>query len=224
MKLDLKEGQAKFTRLDVLGSRGYILAKPTKGIIKTLSEKVQEIENGFDKAIPYNDKLAGQIDKEYQIDPWNDLELYLLNLSKAYNEGAPNYMKKNDLFSPIHHPNIKVSLSSLWVNFQEKYEYNPPHNHSGLYSFVIWHKIPFTREDEIKFGPGKGKTQYNTNGNFCFLLGDGDHVASQNLPVDKSWENILAFFPSDLYHQVYPFYSSDEYRVTVSGNLYISSI
>ena len=38
-------------------------------------------------------------------------------------------------------------------------------------------------------------------------------------PVDKSFEGRMFLFPSIMSHQVYPFYTSDEYRITVSGNM-----
>ena len=34
--------------------------------------------------------------------------------------------------------------------------------------------------------------------------------------MDKSWEGKLLMFPSLLHHQVYPFYTSDGIRITVS--------
>jgi len=39
------------------------------------------------------------------------------------------------------------------------------------------------------------------------------------LDVDKSFENKLLMFPASYNHQVYPFYTSDEERITVSGNV-----
>jgi hypothetical protein len=32
-------------------------------------------------------------------------------------------------------------------------------------------------------------------------------------------ENTLLLFPAKLTHAVYPFYSSDDYRISVSGNV-----
>ena len=39
------------------------------------------------------------------------------------------------------------------------------------------------------------------------------------LDVDKSKEGYFVIFPSNLNHQVFPFYSSDDYRITVAGNI-----
>ena len=39
------------------------------------------------------------------------------------------------------------------------------------------------------------------------------------IDVDKSFEGKMLVFPSKLQHLVYPFYTSDEHRITVSGNV-----
>jgi hypothetical protein len=39
------------------------------------------------------------------------------------------------------------------------------------------------------------------------------------IDVDKSFEGKMLMFPNSAYHTVYPFYTSDDYRITVSGNL-----
>ena len=38
------------------------------------------------------------------------------------------------------------------------------------------------------------------------------------LPVDKSFEGKMLMFSANQLHEVYPFYTSDDLRVTVSGN------
>jgi hypothetical protein len=44
-------------------------------------------------------------------------------------------------------------------------------------------------------------------------------IRNQILPVDKSFEGKLVLFPGNMNHSVTPFYTSDEYRITVSGNI-----
>jgi hypothetical protein len=34
----------------------------------------------------------------------------------------------------------------------------------------------------------------------------------------------MAFFPASLYHSVNPFYTSDEYRISIAGNVYCSPV
>ena len=44
----------------------------------------------------------------------------------------------------------KLFISDLWVNYQKKYEFNPPHSHSGVASFVIFIHIPYDLSEEEK--------------------------------------------------------------------------
>ncbi|BCU96073.1 MAG: hypothetical protein CM15mV11_1480 [Caudoviricetes sp.] len=44
---------------------------------------------------------------------------------------------------------------------------------------------------------------------------------AKHIPLDKNYEWKMVLFPSRMYHGVNPFYTSDEYRVSISGNLYI---
>ena len=40
-----------------------------------------------------------------------------------------------------------------------------------------------------------------------------------SLNIDKSYEGKMIMFKASQIHSVYPFYTSDDYRITVSGNL-----
>ena len=44
-------------------------------------------------------------------------------------------------------------------------------------------------------------------------------IISTTAPVDKSFEGKMFMFPATQSHLVYPFYTSNEYRITVSGNI-----
>jgi len=104
------------------------------------------------------------------------------------------------------------------VNFQKKYEFNPIHDHTGIMSFVIWMQIPYLMEDELKASPGASANP-NLAGHFAFhytnTLGDICHFF---IPADKTQENTILLFPARMKHSVFPFYSSDDFRITVSGN------
>ena len=84
--------------------------------------------------------------------------------------------------------------------------------------FVIWLDIPFWEEDEINLTPDI-PAEKNEAGNFSFVFSDPlNTVKTHNICVDKSFENTLCVFPASLRHCVYPFYTSDDYRITVAGN------
>jgi|TARA_R100001015_G_C4586160_1_gene142079 hypothetical protein len=121
-------------------------------------------------------------------------------------------------------------VHDLWCNFQKKYEFNPPHSHSGIYSFVIFVHIPYNlNEEEAYFGevpkstnrePAVDSAMHNHTSKFAFINSDyaGENVCDC-LDVDKSFEGKMLMFPSRQIHQVFPFYTSEDYRITVSGNI-----
>lgn len=112
-------------------------------------------------------------------------------------------------------------LDDLWVNFQRAGEFNSPHRHPGVLSFVIWLDIPYLIEDEQARARERDYARTSTVvANFQFLytniLGE---ITQCNLPVDRRWNGRMAMWPSSLLHAVYPFATSRDYRITVSGNL-----
>ena len=167
----------------------------------------------------YNSHLAGHIKQEFEYKNWPDiLEKYLV-----YKIENNTMLKKYSDNLNILDKNLPYYLDSLWCNFQKKYEFNPFHYHSGIFSFIFFLKIPYEYDTEINYFPlcssgNRGKE--NTNSKLCFFgLSQYGKIKDYNLSVDKSFENKLIIFPAELHHLVYPFYTSDDYRITVSGNI-----
>ena len=46
-------------------------------------------------------------------------------------------------------------------------------------------------------------------------------VGFKMLDVDNEYEGKIMMFPSSLVHCVYPFYTSDDYRISLSGNIWL---
>ena len=167
----------------------------------------------------YNSHLAGHIKQEFEYKNWPDiLEKYLV-----YKIENNTMLKKYSDNLNILDKNLPYYLDSLWCNFQKKYEFNPFHYHSGIFSFIFFLKIPYEYDTEINYFPlcssgNRGKE--NTNSKLCFFgLSHYGKIKDYSLSVDKSFENKLIIFPAELHHLVYPFYTSDDYRITVSGNI-----
>ena len=198
-------------------SKPYIIATFTKEQLQPLIDTVKEIKLNDDQE--YNHKLAGNIEHEYSLHTNQNLVNYLTGLY------TPLIKYHNDLVGyentlTFNSEDSNLILHNLWVNFQRKHEFNPIHNHGGVLSFVIWLQIPYNIEDEMKRTASK-KSNTNVPGNFFFSYLNPNNlggIQTANLPVDKTWEYKTALFPSSLLHGVYPFYTSDEYRISVSGN------
>ena len=114
-------------------------------------------------------------------------------------------------------------LQSFWVNYQKQGEFNPIHDHNGVYSFVVWMKIP-TRHFEQNKNPISLKSNDHLISAFQFhyvnILGQiKHHVCEMNPEV----EGTILFFPAKLSHSVYPFYNCDEDRISVSGNIKLNT-
>tara|TARA_A100001515_G_scaffold21251_1_gene16069 strand:- start:85 stop:675 length:591 start_codon:yes stop_codon:yes gene_type:complete len=191
----------------------YIIADVPKEILSKLEICIQE--KGLDK---YNKELAGNIKREYGIPKGKSIiSPFLMQMILAYNEKYPNFWKVKH--SMMKYKPVDVELQSLWVNFQKKHEFNPMHTHDGIYSFVIWHKVPYSIDDEKAQFHETNKDDIRAGMFSFFMLDPSGRIYQQPIPVDKTWEGKIALFPADLNHMVYPFYTSDDYRVSISGNL-----
>lgn len=193
-------------------NQGFILDKLTPDQMCPILEEINKIQDDFSKGQAFNDRLAGNILREYQlVDNFDYVQDLVLPYCHKYQE---QYRHPVSQLLPL-------ALNGLWVNFQAAGEFNPIHSHSGVFSFVIWVKIPYKIQEEIEAGPGKDSA-YKVAGNFSFhytdVLGE---IRSHNIPVDSSMEHYIAVFPSVMKHSVNPFYSSKDYRITVAGNFAI---
>jgi hypothetical protein len=199
---------------------GYILHKLQDSELSHISQRIKDIQDNFDTSTPVNYQLIGQIEREFDLgdDKKCQEEMYkiLMPLVEEY-ENHFTYLKNRSRLLVDKSP--ALTLESLWVNYQKKYEFNPTHNHNGVYSFVIWHKIPYSIEDEKQNSPGK-KANNALAGHFEFQFTNSlGNILQESLPVDKEWNNTICLFPAEMIHNVYPFFTSDDYRITISGNI-----
>jgi hypothetical protein len=190
-----------------------ILPKESMDVFR---EEVSYIENNFDSIKTSNHTLAGNIAREYQLDfeSIQKTEHILLPYAKSYVD-SNRFLFGKDM------DNSKLKLESTWINFQSKHEFNPPHNHTGIISFVVWVKIPYSSTEE-RLNKSIKHSNAPLAGSFQFLYTDAlGGICPHNIHCDNNMENTLLMFPAQLKHAVYPFYTSDEYRITISGNFVI---
>ena len=116
-------------------------------------------------------------------------------------------------------PAPKFKLNGFWVNYQKQYEFNPPHNHSSNYSFVVFMKIPTHWKEQHEL-PMCVNSATPCAGDFSFLFSDQNvGIKIHKIKLSPEYEGKMLFFPSHLTHQVYPFYGTEEERITISGNI-----
>tara|TARA_Y100000401_G_C8254367_1_gene189894 strand:+ start:178 stop:729 length:552 start_codon:yes stop_codon:yes gene_type:complete len=172
-----------------------------------LEEKVDESMMSYIRSqiklakLDYKHELVGHISSSLQLpDVENKLSNYVLDVAKQL-----NYLYTPDL-----------EMKKTWVNFQKKYEFNPVHYHGGTISFVIWVKVPYTYEDECKVDSVRNRERPCAG---CFEFLHTNTLGQIKKTLYPPTENILLVFPSTLSHCVYPFYTSDEERISISGNI-----
>ena len=176
------------------------------------------LDSNFQSANSYKEKLAGAIEQEYRIyESTHLLEKFIQEVVPIYWKSVGNHERAND-----HHIiRVNEGQKDIWVNFSKKGEYNPLHTHSGLLSFVLWYKMPFIIEDEKNL-PIVNVGTVNTGACFQFNFLEMDSkgaIGQHTIEADRSYENKMIIFPSNLQHCVYPFFTSDDYRISLSGNI-----
>ena len=195
---------------------GVFSAKLSEEQMEPIKSEIDTIQKNFElyDSRKYNSQLVGNIKREYEL-----LECKT-HLKKLLDPLVEQYDKKYDYFNhfDLLTKNVPIDLTASWVNFQQKYEFNPMHSHGGILTFVIWVKIPYDMENERTASPGIDSS-FSVAGMFNFQYIDTiGSIRTYHIPVDKSMENCVILFPSKFNHCVYPFFSSDGYRISVSGN------
>ena len=201
---------------------GWVQAKLDKIHIDYLWKIIEE---GKQNKLSFKSELAGHLSNSFEIEDTNDwfFNIVLHELISAFYNSNGGAHPKNSIESAFR-SNFIVRLEKFWANYQYKHEFNPPHNHSGLYAFVVWMKIPYSSEEQkkLKFLDGL-KDVDKKAGDFEFvytnLLGD---ISNYRYPMSPELEGTIILFPAQFMHCVYPFYDCDEPRISLSGNLMIS--
>ena len=221
---EIPEGNINLVHLDSLST--VCMGKLPSNIGKEVDKIAEDIKNSnFEDQQSANNFLVGHLQKEFVIPEEklsNDFLSYLVWLADWAIQHDHNF---NRMFFPGSSYKKLLDPRNVWVNFQEKHEFNPMHNHSGLLSWVIWNKIPYDIEEEQKVFPQMAKikgSNYNYTSSFNFIYNDSKiGVIDYPILVNKAMENYICIFPSTLNHCVYPFYTSDDYRISFSGNIFL---
>jgi hypothetical protein len=158
----------------------------------------------------FRDRLAGILDHETGYSP--ESKKKLLPMLSQY-VGVYDQMYEKFVNKP-YEKKPEYILSALWINYQKQNEYNPPHDHDGKLSFVIYLQIPDKLKEEHLAYKGKSCGP----GGIQFIYGDGprDSITYQSLFPE---EGDMYIFPAWLKHWVAP-YKSDCIRISVSGNFH----
>ena len=194
----------------------YLHFGPVIGGIRCNADLCKELlDRGHKTTRSHVKNLAGHIDKENIFEDSNK-QWFVDNFQDYF---IPYFKKLQDELDPNFYygmnPFKEIWLATLWINFMKKGEYNPPHNHSGDFSFVLYLQVPeeLKKEDDAFKGQGSGP------GTISFMYGEEQKGIKTGHGVVPT-TNDLWIFPASLKHTVPPF-RSDVERISVSGNWFI---
>jgi len=199
----------------------------------TISDKTRAEGLGEDGNIlaskDYRDQLAGNIHEEYNLEDHLDwfgdkfrrwMDAFLMNVPRQEMLSqllVKKAKEKGFKLKPNQDIQYGWALDSLWVNYQKKHEWNPPHTHDSDVSFVIWLDIPEEIHKEHK--EHEWKSNHQGPGVIVFQYGHQEYFNVHNTWIMPNSGDV-AIFPSHLQHFVHSF-QSDVTRISLSGNIVI---
>ena len=165
-----------------------------------------------------NDQLAGNISKSENIidkDNWFFKSTLKKLAEKMFYRDWDNYCEYH---IEKESPPPEFEMNTFWVNYQKQHEFNPLHNHTDLYSFVIFIKIPthWKEQHDLPFSTHSNSPNAS---DFMFVRSEKNSIGCIPIPLSPEDEGRMFFFSADLHHLVYPFYGTDKERITISGNI-----
>ena len=198
-----------------------LFAFPNNGVVfdRLPADKYKELLSAISSSTgdKMNSRLVGHLTHEFELPEARPvLEDVVLSLAHVH-AGYFNHLKNYSILTE----DADMVLGPLWINHQQRHEFNPPHGHEGVYSFVIWIQIPYDLEKEKNVFPD---AKHRMTSMFGFVTTDilgRSHV--NPIPVDKSYEGVICLFPSSLLHYVNPFFTARNDRISVSGNILLKA-
>jgi hypothetical protein len=190
----------------------YMESRISDNTLKLLKKEFNNIKNNKNKRKRHITDLTGNgVTFHYELS--DKVEKIFINevssLIRKYTEET-NYVKSICFLTK----SVPLALDKPWMNLQKKHEFIPNHVHDGVLSYSCWVNVPYDLDKELK---NNERLDYASLFQFSYsnILGI---YSNKTLPIDKTWEGKIIIFPAGLTHCVYPFYTSDDYRVSVSGN------
>ena len=191
------------------------ISKMGENVLQELDARIEE--TGGKPEFDASGQLAGRIKKQTHLDDVisDTVKVQILNHCSTF------YEKTAGVKIPLE----SIHLDSIWSNIQEAREYNPIHQHTGNFSFVI-----YTRNDledlsveELQDNEYDNKIVDHDNqkplaGLIELFYGEGNWMNWTSFTHVPKRGDIL-IFPSWLRHTVYAHYEAGKIRISVAGNV-----
>ena len=148
--------------------------------------------------------LAGNVSQEFDLDPQFAMKCgWMEFLSKECGQWIRESTGKKM---------TKFNLIGSWVVRQFQNEYNPIHFRGGHVSGVGYLKVP-----KSLGGTFQENKRNNNNGEIHLIHGSKQFLSEAVFKIKPKVGNFY-YFPNYLLHTVYPFYSENEERRSISFN------
>ena len=191
------------------------ISKMGENVLQELDARIEE--TGGKPEFDASGQLAGRIKKQTHLDDVisDTVKVQILNHCSTF------YEKTAGVKIPLE----AIHLDSIWSNIQEAREYNPIHQHTGNFSFVI-----YTRNDledlsveELQDNEYDNKIVDHDNqkplaGLIELFYGEGNWMNWTSFTHVPKRGDIL-IFPSWLRHTVYAHYETGKIRISAAGNV-----
>jgi hypothetical protein len=185
---------------------GVLSGKLPNSLFKKIKKAVNDPSARSNR--PMNDHLVGSIREEYTTPEVAGFREYLNEMYETWK-------------TVFQTPNVPYQIDHIWTNYMKAGEFNPNHNHpNSLAVFVLWVTVPYKIEDEIAYNGYSNSMYPSKNSCFEFTYNQYDgRIINHPIYVDKSMEGTILMFPSTMIHCVYPFFTSNEERISIAGNI-----
>ena len=204
---------------------------------RVLEEYIVELDNLIEEhggkiEFDASGLLAGRIRKQTSLETLisDDLEHHIVKHCMRYNEHARGNLHVGGGLerTPL------MQLDAIWSNIQEPREYNPPHMHTGHFSFVIYCRNDLQKYSIEELQDNEYDKPHDDKDTGGGNWGDNRKLAGlielqYGEPNWMNWNTYqfvpkrgdIIIFPSWLRHTVYAHYQKDCVRVSVAGNVSI---
>jgi hypothetical protein len=205
-------------------NNGIIIDRIPEDIFVELNNEIVKVQKNLESLEKNNANLVGHMQHQYRFNHMSGLlNNYVVDLAEQHKR---TFTPKKNFFGGFtglkkNVNKFEFKVEDLWINLQRRHEFNPIHIHHGLYSFVIWMQIPYDIQEERNTFKDMN-SDFHVSGNFNFYYIDIFGVLQNySIELDKSKEGCICLFPSQLSHSVNPFYTSDGFRISLSGNVHL---
>ena len=113
-----------------------------------------------------------------------------------------------------------LAFNRFWCRASQRGDYQSIHDHLSVFTFVVWLKIPFDGKEEAEAQAGFRPEASD----FVLVYPDTcGQLMKKHYRLNPHMDGMMIFFPSDMNHLVYPHFTTDEWRISIAGDIALNS-